>query len=388
MSEGHLARPHDILASGVVDRIGTAEAAVYLTDATGESFEQRASVANHDAALRQAIDMLTESGLLDREEISATGHRVVHGGTLFTGPTLVDEDVISAIDSLTELAPLHNGPALVAIRSAKEIFGESTPMVAVFDTAFHATLPQHAALYAIPRELAEKHKIRRYGFHGLAHRYMMERYARITSTPIEQVDIVTLQLGNGCSAAAIKGGKSVDTSMGFTPLEGLIMGTRSGDIDPAVVSYIAKAESVDRDEVEGWLNGRSGLLGVSGLSRDMRELLKAESRGDQAASLAITMFCYRARKYLGAYMAALGGAQAVVFGGGIGENAPSVRERICEDFAWCGLTIDSLRNSSAVGREERISTAESTIQAYVVPVDEADIIIEDAIRCLNTRRSI
>jgi acetate kinase len=255
--------------------------------------------------------------------------------------------------------------------------------VATFDTAFHRTLPERASRYAIPLELADKHRIRRYGFHGLAHRYMTERYAAITATPLEQVKLVTLQLGNGCSATAIEGGRSVDTSMGFTPLEGLIMGTRSGDVDPSLAGILARREGVDIEEAEAWLNTRSGLLGVSGRSSDMRELLEAEANGDDRAALAVDMFCYRARKYVGAYLAALDGADAVVFGGGIGENAPPVRARICAGMEWCGLTLDEGRNARTVGCEGRISTDDSRVHAYVIQVNEAAVIARDTVRCLR-----
>jgi acetate kinase len=247
------------------------------------------------------------------------------------------------------------------------------PMVAVFDTAFHATLPQHAFTYALPQDLAVRHRIRRYGFHGIAHQYMLERYCRITGTPAERASIITLQLGNGCSAAAIRNGQSVDTSMGFTPLEGLVMGTRSGDIDPGIVGYLAEKEGLDAAAVERLLNRESGLLGISGRWSDMRDLLAAEE-WDDGARLAVQVFCYRVRKYIGAYLAVLGGAQAVVFGGGIGENAPSVRAMICAGMEWCGLRVDPERNASHVGTEGRISVDGAAIAALVVAVDEAALI--------------
>jgi len=263
------------------------------------------------------------------------------------------------------------------------VLGAGVPMVATFDTAFHRTLPERAFRYAIPLKLADKHHIRRYGFHGLAHRYMTERYAAITSTPVEQVKLVTLQLGNGCSATAVEGGRSVDTSMGFTPLEGLMMGTRSGDVDPSLAGFLARREGVGVEEAEGWLNTRSGLLGVSGRSSDMRALLEAEGRRDAGAALAVDMFCYRVRKYVGAYLATLGGADAVVFGGGIGENAPSVRARICAGMDWCGLTLDDDRNARTIGSEGRISTDDSKVHAYVILVDEAAVIAHDTVQCLR-----
>jgi len=262
----------------------------------------------------------------------------------------------------------------------------TVPMVAVFDTAYHHSLPLRASTYAIPADLTTKHRIKRYGFHGIAHRFMAERYAAITHRPLQEVDLVTLQLGNGCSATAIKGGRSVDTSMGFTPLEGLMMGTRSGDIDPSVMSFLSEAEGVKSGEVETWLNTRSGLLGVSGSSHDMRELLEAEAAGDDRAALAVEMFCYRARKYIGAYVAALGGADAVVFGGGIGEQAPSIRARICQGLDWFGLSLDRSLNEAAIGVEERISARDSRVHCYVIPVNEAEIIGQEVVQFLRQLR--
>jgi acetate kinase len=256
-------------------------------------------------------------------------------------------------------------------------------MVAVFDTAFHYTLPESAFRYAIPLELADKHHIRRYGAHGIAHQYMAERYASLRGRPLTQTRLITLQLGNGCSAAAVAGGRSVDTSMGLTPLEGLVMGTRSGDVDPSLPGFLARHEGVAIEEVEDWLNKRSGLLGVSGYSQDMRELLKAESQGDARAALAIELFCYRVRKYLGMYLAVLGGTDAIIFGGGIGEHAAAVRARICDGMAWCGLLLDAERNAHAVGFDARISADSATIEAYVVVVNEAALIARDTVRCLQ-----
>ena len=300
-------------------------------------------------------------------------------------PTSINDEVINAIESISHLAPLHNEPALSAMRAARAILGSAIPQVAVFATSFHHTLPERAARYAIPTALAEKHHIRRYGFHGLAHRYMTERYAAIIATPVEQTKLVTVQLGNGCSATAIDGGRSVDTSMGFTPLEGLIMGTRSGDVDPSLAGFLTRAEKVDVGEVERWLNTRSGLLGISGYSNDMRELLEAEARGNSLAALAVDMFCYRVRKYIGAYLTVLGGADAIVFGGGIGENTPQVRARICRGMEWCGLVIDEHHNAKAISIEAPFHTANSRIHAYVIPVDEGVIIARDTMRCLLSK---
>jgi len=370
------------LAQGVIDKMG-GRATLEFSAESGVVLRKETRVDNHGEATRIVLEWIESAQLLKPEGLGAVAHRVVHGGERFIEPTPIDADVIEGLEAIGSLAPLHNGPALSAIRSTREALGSETPMVAVFDTAFYSSLPHRASRYAIPQGLAEKHGIRRYGFHGIAHRYMTERYAAITSVPVESVKLITLQLGNGCSATAVDGGRSVDTSMGFTPLEGLMMGTRCGDADPSLAGFLAHQEGVDVKEVEMWLNTQSGLLGVSGKSRDMRELLDAERRGDQRAALAVEMFCYRVRKYIGAYLAVLGGADAIVFGGGIGENSPDVRARICSSLSWCGIILDAGRNKKAVGAEARITKDNAKVHAYVVPVNEATIIAQDTIRCLN-----
>jgi acetate kinase len=373
-----------VIARGIVEKIGGRGAIEFIVE-QGESFRERAEVPDHGEATKRVINWLNSSGVLQSDGLGAVGHRLVHGGYRFWEPTVINDNVIDALEEVSSLAPLHNRPSLSAIRGARRELDPAVPMVAVFDTAFHSTLPDHASKYAIPEDLAKKHHVRRYGFHGIAHQYMTERYAAITSKPVEQVNLVTLQLGNGCSAAAVENGRSVDTSMGFTPLEGLMMGTRSGDVDPSLAGYLARCEGVDIQEAERLLNKRSGLLGVSGLSQDMRELLKAEEEGDASAALAVTMFCYRIKKYIGAYLAVIRRADAVVFGGGIGENAPQVRARICSGMDWCGLVLDQERNVETVGIEMRISADASKIDIHVIPVDEARIIARDTIRCLRSQ---
>src|SRR5712691_3391058 len=373
--------PERYLARGVIERIGSQ--ATLDFQAGSDVYRDTATIADHEEASRRVFVWLDTAGFLASDGLDAVGHRVVHGGPDFVAPTRLDDDVIAALAQLRELAPLHNEPALAAIQAAQAVLGARVPMVAVFDTAFHHTMPAWAAQYAIPRNLATKYHLRRYGFHGLAHRSMSEGYASLTATPLDQLKLITLQLGSGCSAAAIDAGRSVDTSMGFTPLEGLMMGTRSGDLDPALPGFLARQEGVDVAEVETWLNTRSGLLGVSACSRDMRELLEAEAHGDAGAALAVEMFCYRVRKCMAAYLAVLNGAEAIVFGGGIGENAPAVRERICASMDWCGLQLDTRRNAAARAVEARISTDHAGLQAYVIPVDEAVIIARDTARCLS-----
>jgi acetate kinase len=369
------------LAHGVIERIG--HQATLDFQAGSNAYRDTATIADHEEASRRVFAWLDTAGFLAPGGLDAVGHRVVHGGPLFVAPTRLDDNVIAALTQLRELAPLHNEPALAAIQAARAVLGTRLPMVAVFDTAFHHTMPAWAAQYAIPRSLASKYHLRRYGFHGLAHRSMSESYAALTATPLDRLKLITLQLGSGCSAAAIDAGRSVDTSMGFTPLEGLMMGTRAGDLDPALPGFLARKEGVETAEVETWLNTRSGLLGVSEHSGDMRELLEAAGQGDAGAELAVVMFCYRVRKYIAAYLAVLNGADAVLFGGGIGENAPQVRARICAQMDWCGLRLDTTRNTATRGTPARISTDDATLHAYVMLVDEARIIARDTARCLG-----
>lgn len=358
------------LAVGMIDRLGAGAVLKLKSDTEKNSpAPVRIEARNHDEAVRAVIDRIGGGG----QRIDAAGHRVVHGGAFFTEPVAVDDNVLTKLEALNDLAPLHNPAAVAGIHAARKAFGAALPMAAVFDTAFHQTIPETAFTYAIPAELAERHGIRRYGFHGLAHECSLLRCAELRGISPEKVNLVTLHLGNGSSACAIRAGHSVDTSMGFTPLEGLVMGSRSGDLDPALVSYLARKEKVGADEVERWLNQRSGLRGVSGLSNDMRELMAAYESNPRAR-LAVEVFCYRARKYLGAYLAVLGGADGVVFSGGIGENTPAVREKICEDMEWCGLALDKDKNAAVIGTEAAISPADARVQIYVIPSDEEAII--------------
>jgi len=353
------------------------------------------SVQTFTAPLRDvsaALDYLVRYISSDRSQISeikstadinAVGHRVVHGGELFKQSALVDDKVLKGIEDCIDLAPLHNANNLKGITAAREIFGKDVPQVAVFDTAFHHSIPEQAYLYAVPYHLYRRHRIRRYGFHGTSHRYVAFRYRFLRGLTREQTNIITLHLGNGCSAAAIKAGNSVDTSMGMTPLEGLVMGTRCGDLDPAIVGFIARKEGMSASEVDALLNTQSGLLGVSGLTNDMRELLsEIEEHDDRRVRLAIGIFCYRARKYIGAYLAAMGGADAIVFTGGIGEHSPDVRAKICDGMEWAGLHLDSAKNQQTVGREGLISTEDSKLLAYAIPTDEELLIARDTVRVI------
>jgi len=317
-------------------------------------------------------------------DINAVGHRIVHGGEQFRQSAVITEEVLDGIEACIALAPLHNPANIKGITAAREVFGPGLPQVAVFDTSFHQTLPDRAYLYALPYQFYRRHKIRRYGFHGTSHRYVCYRYRQLLNLQIEQVNVISLHLGNGCSAAAIKNGQSIDTSMGMTPLEGLVMGTRSGDIDAALVDYLSSKEGLSSSEVESLLNKQSGLLGISGLTNDMRELLaEAKENDDRRSKLAIEIFCYRAKKYIGSYLAAMGGADAILFTGGIGENSADVRSKTCEGLEWMGLTVDVARNNDQIGREGKISTDESRLAAYVIPTDEELLIARDTVRCIS-----
>jgi acetate kinase len=376
------------LARGTIERLG-GEAVLTLRAGSGAVQKTTANLRDHRAAVEYIVAWLVSAdggvGLGGRADIDAVGHRVVHGGERFTRSVQIDDEVLRGIEDTIDLAPLHNPANLRGIAAARAVLGAGVPQVAVFDTAFHNTLPDHAYLYAIPYQLYRRYKIRRYGFHGTSHRYVAHRWRQLTGTDRDRTRLVTLHLGNGCSACAIVNGDSVDTSMGFTPLEGLVMGTRSGDIDPAVLDYLSGKEGLSLPEAEALLNKQSGLLGISGLTNDMRELLAEErEHGDRRARLAIEIFAYRVRKYVGAYLAAIGGADALVFAGGIGENSAEVRARICSGLEWMGLTLDAARNDEAVGgREGRISDGASRLAAWVIPTDEELLIARDTFRVVT-----
>jgi acetate kinase len=377
------------LLRGQIERIG-GEAVITVRNGDGSTRTRTAQLREMRAAVDWLVGFITspESGtrLTTRADLHAVGHRVVHGGEAFRASVRIDDTVLRRIEDNVELAPLHNPHNLRGIEAARAALGSGVPQVAVFDTAFHQTLPEHAYLYAIPYPLYRRHRIRRYGFHGTSHRSIAYRFRKLTGRSKRDVRIVTLHLGNGCSACAIRGGESIDTSMGFTPLEGLVMGTRSGDIDAALLDYIAAKEGLSLPQVEALLNNQSGLLGVSGLTNDMRDLLaEANELQDRRARLAITMFCYRVRKYVGAYLAALGGADAIVFAGGVGENSAEIRGRVCEDLEWAGLTVDATANAALVGgREGRFSAEGSRLEAWVVPTDEELLIARDTYRVLSS----
>lgn len=377
------------LARGGIERVG-GEAIITLKTEGRE--QQRLTESLRD--MRAAVDFIIRWATSERAGISdvhsiadihAVGHRVVHGGERFTHSVLITDEVLREIEDCIELAPLHNPANIKGIQAARDLFGPGLPQVAVFDTAFHQTLPEQAYLYAVPYQFYRRYKVRRYGFHGTSHRYVAYRYRQLRNVTREQTNIITLHLGNGCSAAAIRAGDSIDTSMGMTPLEGLVMGTRSGDIDPAIIDYLATKEGLTVHQIESLLNKQSGLIGISGLTNDMRELLEeAHENNDRRARLAIEIFCYRARKYIGAYLAAMGGADAIVFTGGIGENSPEVRALICEGLQCMGLKLDADRNVKCTdGCEGLISTEDSRLAAYTIPTDEELLIARDTVRSVR-----
>jgi acetate kinase len=361
-----------VLAKGLIERIGEAHGARCKHKSARGKHSAVVAAPDHEAALNHMVRLLTdpETGVIKSlDEIGAVGHRVVHGGEAFADSTKVDEKVMAVVAEQAALAPLHNPPNLMGIRAARKVFTHA-PHVAVFDTAFHETMPPKAFLYGIPYELYEKRHVRRYGFHGTSHRFVGRRAAEILGKPFERFTGITCHLGNGCSLAAIKEGKSVDTTMGLTPLEGLMMGTRSGDIDAALVFFLNRQAEMTVDQIDSMLNRKSGLLGVSGVSNDMRTLIEAAEKGNRRAKLALEMFAYRVRKYIGAYLAVLNGADAVVFTGGIGERDPAQREMICSGLENLGIEMDKELNARIIAQEALISAPGSRIKVMVVPTNE------------------
>ena len=351
------------LAKGLVENIG----------GTGE-------VRDHTVAVERVLDYLAhaEKGVLrERREVAAVGHRVVHGGERFKASALITEDVLEGIEACSDMAPLHNPASVHGYRAVKAVL-PGVPQVAVFDTSFHQTLPAEAYVYALPYELYQRHGIRRYGFHGTSHRFVSARLAALLGREPEDpcLRLISCHLGNGCSVAAIRGGRSIDTSMGFTPLEGLVMGTRSGDVDPAAVLHFMEREGVGVSEASALLNGHGGLLGISGVSNDMRALLEAEDSNPRAR-LAVDVFCYRLRKYVAAYMGVLGGVDGIAFAGGIGENAPAIRARALAGLENLGVSLDAPANATARGSEAEISPAGAKARVFVVPTNEELLIARD-----------
>ncbi|MEQ8763287.1 MAG: acetate kinase [Planctomycetota bacterium] len=378
------------LARGKIERIGSLALLALQAEGRRRVTDERA-LADH----RQAVDHVlrwivgSDSGIEGVQQLSdlhAVGHRVVHGGERFQASVRIDDAVLEGIEDHVELAPLHNPANLKGIRAVTELLGEAVPQVAVFDTAFHATLPEEAFLYGLPYHLYRRHRVRRYGFHGTSHRYLAYRYRQRMGLEKEAVNVITLHLGSGASACAIRGGRSVDTSMGFTPLEGLVMGTRSGDLDPSLIDYLIHKEGLALSAIDILLNKQSGLLGISGLTDDMRELLlEVEEHQDRRAKLAIEIFCRRVRKYVGAYFAEMNGeVDALIFAGGIGEGSPEIRERIAGGLRGLGLELDRKRNEELPpGEAGEISIEGSKLRAFVIPTDEELMIARDTVRVLE-----
>jgi acetate kinase len=378
-----------LLAKGLVENIGGD--AILKSETQGKpAVKESGEVLEHKIAVDRVLDLLVrpETGALkDRREIEAVGHRVVHGGERFKTSVLIDDDVVRGIEDCFDMAPLHNPPNVKGYRAVREVLPD-VPQVAVFDTSFHQTMEPAAYLYGLPYVLYQRHGIRRYGFHGTSHRFVSERLARLMGKDAADpgLRLITCHLGNGCSVAAIRGGRSIDTSMGFTPLEGLVMGTRSGDLDPAIILHVMRKEELGPWEVNALLNKHSGLIGVSGVSNDMRSLLEAEAGGHERAKLAVDVFCYRLKKYVAAYVGALGGVDGLAFAGGIGENAPVVRERSLLGLAALGLELDSERNRTARGQDADIGATGGRARVFVVPTNEELLIARDTAGIVSAQR--
>jgi acetate kinase len=374
-----------VLAKGVVSRIGMSESVLVHKPHDRPEITISGEILDHIVAVEHVIAILLSPNhgvMKDKSEISAVGHRVVHGGEKFPDSVLVDRDVMQVLRSCIELAPLHNPHNIRGINACIQIL-PGVPQVAVFDTAFHQKMPPFAYIYGIPYILYKKYGIRRYGFHGTSHFYVSRRAARIMRRPIEELKIITCHLGNGASMAAVKGGISVDTSMGFTPLEGLLMGTRSGDLDPAIILHVMAREELSLHEANTLLNKHSGMQGISGVSSDMRDIIAESQKGNTIAQLALDVYCYRIRKYIGAYAAAMGGLDALVFTAGIGENSPLVRKKCCENLEFLGIQVDDEKNEEAIRVEAEIQTDDSSVKVLCIPTNEEVVIALDTKRIIE-----
>lgn len=361
----------EVLAKGLCERIGIDGVLTHKTN-KGVKVEKEVAMPDHTVAVELVLEQLTdkENGVVESlDEISAVGHRVVHGGEKFAQSTVITEEVLAQIEECNELAPLHNPANLIGIRACEKLM-PGVPMTAVFDTAFHQTMPEKAYLYGLPYEYYEKYQVRRYGFHGTSHSYVSNRVAEILEKDVNDMKIIVCHLGNGASVCAVDHGKSVDTSMGFTPLEGLVMGTRSGDIDPALIEYIAEKEQLSLEDVMTVLNKKSGVLGLSKKSSDFRDLIAGVEAGDELCKNTLDVFFYRVAKYIGAYTAAMNGVDAIAFTAGLGENNAKARAAICSYLGYLGITIDEAKNEAAVGEEEVITTTDSARKVLVVPTNE------------------
>ncbi|WP_435925334.1 acetate/propionate family kinase [Paenibacillus sp. DYY-L-2] len=374
-----------VMAKGLVERIGM-DSSILTHKPTGkEEVTEVSDILEHTTAIRKVLEKLVdkEHGVLESiDEIDAVGHRVVHGGEAFKSSALITGEVKSEIRRLFDLAPLHNPPSMMGITAAEANL-PNVPHTVVFDTAFHQTMPEKAYLYAIPKVLYKKHKVRRYGFHGTSHYYVSKAAAEYLNRPLEDLKIITCHIGNGASLTAVQDGVSVDTSMGMTPLEGLIMGTRSGDLDPAIVPFVMNKEELTINEVNSMLNKHSGLLAISGASSDMRDITDGMEAGEPNATLAFQMYEYRLRKYIGSYAAAMNGVDVIVFTAGVGENSAIVREKVCENLTYLGVELDKEANKIRSGEPRRISTPNSKVEVLVVPTNEELVIARDTLRIVQ-----
>ena len=363
-------RSEEVLAAGLCERIGI-DGRMTHTPSGGDTVVKNDPLPDHGAAIQSVLSALTDKAhgvISSLSEIGAVGHRLVHGGEKFAASVIINDEVIAEVEACNDLAPLHNPANLIGVRACRQIMPD-VPMVGVFDTAFHQTMPPKAYLYGIPHQYYQEHKVRRYGFHGTSHNYVSQRVHHLAELDPDNSRVIVCHLGNGASVTAVKNGKSVDTSMGLTPLEGLIMGTRSGDLDPGVIEYIAKKEHMTLEEVLKVLNKESGVLGLSGVSSDFRDLAEAMEQGNEQAAVAVEAFCYRVAKHIGAYTAALNGVDAIVFTAGIGENAAHIRSMICDYLGFLGITIDEEKNAVR-GKETEISTPDSKVSVFVIPTNE------------------
>jgi len=368
------------LAWGIVERIGASGAVLKHNRHDGKGVKLGGDILDHSRAIEFILAILLSPNhgvIKDRSEIDAVGHRVVHGGERFTGSVLINEEVMTQLYDCIELAPLHNPHNIKGINACRKLL-EDVPQVAVFDTAFHTKMPDYAYLYGLPFTIYKRYAVRRYGFHGTSHRYVADRAARMIGKPLEELNLVTCHLGNGCSAAAVSRGISVDTTMGFTPTEGLLMGTRCGDVDPAALLYVMGREEIDIGAANSMINKHSGLLGISGVSNDMREIEEETAKGNERAELALNVFCYRMKKYIGAYAAAMGGVDGVVFTGGIGENSSEVRKRTLDELGFLGIELDQELNTSE-SSEERFIDKGGPVRVMVIPTNEELVIARDTL---------
>jgi acetate kinase len=376
------------LGSGGVEKIGMKGSFLKHTRRDGQKVVLKGEVLEHQIAIEYILGVLTSEKhgpISSLEEINAVGHRIVHGGEKFNSSMLITDEVISKIEECIDMAPLHNPPNLAGIKAINELLPD-VPQVGVFDTAFHQTMPDYAYTYGIPYSLYKKYGIRRYGFHGTSHRYVSKRACDFLGLDYSKTKMITAHIGNGGSVCAIENGKSVDTSMGFTPIEGLMMGTRSGDVDLGVVTYLMEKEMIGSASVSTLFNKHSGVLGVSGLSSDMREIEAAVAAGNERAILALNIYEYRIKKYIGSYLTALNGVDVLVFTGGVGENQTGTRQRICESLAFMGVKIDNELNARSRGKEVLISTPDSTVKVVVTPTDEEFMIASDTLEIINGDR--